>query len=123
MLDLSALKDSLNSLEDILKQPINEYLRDGVIQRFEYTFELSWKMINRYFKTIGINNIPNGPKPLLREAAREGLIDDIDAWFDFLEARNLTSHTYNEEFAEKVYEISKKFPASVKILISKLEGR
>lgn len=121
MLILTPLKDALNSLEDILNQTIDEYVRDGVIQRFEYTFELAWKMINRYFKEIGIKDIPSGPKPIIREAAKLGIITSVDDWFKFLEARNLASHTYNEDFAQNVYLCAKDFPKFVKELIINLE--
>lgn len=120
---LSPLEKSLESLKDILNQPINEYIRDGVIQRFEYTFELSWKTLKRYFKEIGREDIPGGPKPLIREAGKEGLIDDVEKWLDFLEARNKTSHIYNESEAKKVYECAKDFPVFVEKLIKELSSR
>lgn len=85
---ISPIRNALTSLEDILKQPVNEYIRDGVIHRFENTFDLSWKMIARYFKEIGREDVANGPRPLLREAAKAGLIDDVESWLEFLEARN-----------------------------------
>ncbi len=88
-------KNALLSLEDILKQPLNEYIRDGVIQRFEYTFELSWKIIARYFKEIGREDLPHGPRPLIKEAGKEGLINDVEAWLRFLESRNKSTHIYN----------------------------
>ncbi len=58
---IAPLKNALKNLEDILKRPLNEQIRDGVVQRFEYTFELAWKLIFRYFKEIGRQDIPNGP--------------------------------------------------------------
>jgi nucleotidyltransferase substrate binding protein (TIGR01987 family) len=99
MLNINILIKSLESLKDILNQDMNEYIRDGVIQRFEYSFELCWKSIAKYFKDIGRADIPSGPKPLIREAGKEGLIEDVNAWFDFLQARNSTSHIYNENEA------------------------
>jgi nucleotidyltransferase substrate binding protein (TIGR01987 family) len=116
------LKDALYSLEDILKQEINEYIRDGVIQRFEYTFELSWKLLKRYFKEIGREDIPNGPRPLIKEAGKEGLIINVEAWLKFLESRNKTTHIYNALEAQNVYEQALKFPSFVQDLISKVEN-
>lgn len=122
-LDITALTRALASLEDILKQEMNEYIRDGVIQRFEYTFELSWKTIRRYYKEIGRIEIPNGPKPLIREAAKDKLIDNVDKWFLFLDARNISSHIYNEEEAIKVYSQAKKFPPEVNLLLKNLNPK
>lgn len=122
MIITTPLSKALTSLEDILKQDINEYIRDGVIQRFEYTFELSWKLLGRYFKEIGREDIPGGPRPLIKEAGREGLISDVDAWLKFLEARNKTTHIYNEVEAEAVYQQAKNLPAYVHELIKNTEN-
>ncbi|MDP7322047.1 MAG: HI0074 family nucleotidyltransferase substrate-binding subunit [Bacteriovoracaceae bacterium] len=120
---ITPLKNALLSLEDILKQPLNEYIRDGVIQRFEYTFELSWKIIARYFKEIGREDLPHGPRPLIKEAGKEGLINDVEAWLRFLESRNKSTHIYNDKEAQQVYEDAKNFPKYVKELIQHLEQK
>ncbi|MBF0360698.1 MAG: nucleotidyltransferase substrate binding protein [Oligoflexia bacterium] len=88
---LTPLRNSLKSLESILAQPINEYLRDGVIKRFEYTFELSRKTIKRFFKNIGREDILDGPKPIIREAGKNNLISNVEAWLNFHEARNIST--------------------------------
>ncbi|MEI8346319.1 MAG: HI0074 family nucleotidyltransferase substrate-binding subunit [Pseudomonadota bacterium] len=120
---LIPLKSSLKSLQDILRQPINEYIRDGVIQRFEYTFELSWKTIKRYFNLIGREDIATGPKPILREAGKEKLINDVEEWLVFLDKRNTSTHIYNDEQAQEVYNKCKDFPKYVQELIEELERR
>ena len=101
-IDLNSLEKALNSLENILKQDINEFIRDGVIQRFEYTFELTWKTLKRVLKDEGLDE--ESPKQVLRAAQRAGLIEGIDDWFSLLKYRNLTVHTYNDKTAEEVYE-------------------
>jgi nucleotidyltransferase substrate binding protein (TIGR01987 family) len=121
MILTTPLSKALNSLEDILSQEMNEYIRDGVIQRFEYTFELSWKLLKRYFKEIGREDIPGGPRPLIKEAGKEGLIDNVEAWLNFLESRNKTTHIYNEKESIAVYEQAKIFPSYVRKLIAKVE--
>ena len=120
---LSPLEKVLESLKDIIKQPQNEYIRDGVIQRFEYTFELSWKTLKRYFKDIGREDIPNGPKPIIREAGKEGLIENVEFWLECLESRNKTTHIYNEKEAVEVYETAKAFPPAVDSLLKRLKKR
>ena len=122
-LSLMPLKKALTSLEDILGQPMNEYIRDGVIQRFEFTFELSWKMMKRYFKVIGREDLPAGPKPIIREAGKEGLIKDVEEWLIFLEKRNISTHIYNQEQAKDVYAKASAFPPFVQSLIKELNNR
>lgn len=119
-LDFSALKKAINALEVGLAQPKNEFTRDACIQRFEYTFELSWKTIKRYLRLeagLEEHNIKN----LFREAAQQNLIDNVDHWFGYLKARNLTSHTYNESTAEETYLQAQQFLSSAKYLLNNLE--
>ncbi len=74
---LTPLKKAVASLKRAVAQPKNEYTRDAVIQRFEYTYELSWKMLKRYLaEETGTKefNIKN----LYREAGRQQLIDDVE---------------------------------------------
>ncbi|MEZ4743658.1 MAG: nucleotidyltransferase substrate binding protein [Bdellovibrionota bacterium] len=60
------------------------------------------------------------PKTIIREMAQASLIDDPNLWFQFLEARNLSSHTYNEELAERVYAEAKNFLSYGQKLAKKL---
>ncbi len=72
-------------------------------------------------QTIANENIKDiyGPKNVLREAAKLGIIDNPEKWFEFLENRNLTVHTYKEDVAQKVYQSAKEFiPYVEKLLIS-----
>ena len=111
---------AIQSLQRSLKQPKDEFTRDAVIQRFEYTFELSWKMLKRYLEMAGgvkEFNIKN----IFREAGKQGLINDVEDWFAYLEARNLTSHTYNEDVAEETYQTAKKFAPDAAQLLKNLE--
>ena len=117
---LTPLKDAVASLEKVLQQPKNEFIRDAAIQRFEYTFELAWKMIKRHLKMeaeIDEFNIKN----LFRSAARIGLIDDVEPWFLYHKVHSLTSHTYNEKVAEEAFMIAKQFFPNVEKLLIKLE--
>lgn len=117
---LAPHKKALQSLKNSIKQPIDEFVRDSVIQRFEFTFELSWKNLKRYLETDKPLQ-DDSVKGVLREAHSRKLISDIEKWFEFHKARNLTSHTYNEDTAEEVYEIAKKFPKYCEELITNLE--
>lgn len=81
--------------------------KDATIQRFEFTFELAWKMM----QTLVHESTKEvyGPKQVIREAAKLGLIDDPVQWFEFLTMRNLSVHTYKEDLAQEVYIRAKEF--------------
>lgn len=91
--------------------------QDATIQRFEFTFELAWKLMKTILETEGLEAI--SPKNVIREGATIGLIDDPQKWFAFLENRNLSVHTYKEEIAKKVYQSAKEFIPFVDRLILK----
>jgi nucleotidyltransferase substrate binding protein, HI0074 family len=78
---------------------------DAVIQRFEFTFEMAWKSVKLAAKTVGYDC--KSPKGCLKLAYRMGWIKDEEKWLELLEARNLTSHTYDQEIAMDVYETIK----------------
>ena len=81
---------------------------DGVIQRFEFCFELSWKLMKAYLSFEGIE--ANSPRSSIRESFKIGLITEAEDWLDMLEKRNLSSHTYDEETAREIYQhISQKY--------------
>ena len=122
-LNLESLEKAIEQLKSGLNQshadPDNELLRDGVIQRFEYTMDLSWKMIQRYLKHIAQveDSAIRTKKDLFREAGRLGLIANVEAWFGYYEARNETSHTYDPQIAESVFEQAELFlPDAVSLL-------
>jgi len=121
-LNLDPLKKALTSLERSIVQPKNEFTRDSVIQRFEYTFELSWRLMPQWIEADRALD-DNSVKGILREGAKLGLIDNLELWFELQRTRNLTSHTYNENVAEEVYKIALKLPSETKSLLTKLEGK
>ena len=77
----------------------NDTVRDGMIQRFEFTFELGWKALKEYMLDAGMQNTLQFPKQVLREAYAAELIDDEGVWLDMLNARNQTSHIYDDHTA------------------------
>ncbi|AUI38324.1 nucleotidyltransferase [Geobacillus stearothermophilus] len=76
---------------------------DATIQRFEFTYELAWKWMKLYLEHQGYAEVTS-PRKTIREAFREGLIQDGETWLRMLEDRNRTSHTYDEETAMDMYE-------------------
>lgn len=90
-------------------------IRDATIQRFEFCIELGWKVA---IKTLGSS--ASSPKPALREMLKSGLITDIDSWFDFIDARNKSSHTYDENIAAEVFSSISAFINAARDLLSKV---
>ena len=82
-----------------------DIVMDAVIQRFEFTFETAWKSVKLAAKAVGYDC--KSPKGCLKLAYRMGWIKDEERWLELLEARNLTSHTYDQETAMDVYETVK----------------
>ena len=118
---LTPLQKALTALQNALVLPKNDITRDATIQRFEYTFELTWKMLKRHLtQEAGVKEY--SIKNLFRDAAQSNLINNVEAWFGYLEARNLTSHTYNEEVAEEAYQAAKHFAVDASLLLKKLEA-
>lgn len=111
---------ALDSLTRILKEPKNEIVRDATIQRFEYTFELAWKLLKRYLESQN-KIIEVSIKNIFRESGKLGLVDKVEDWFAYLEARNLTSHTYQESTAEEVYDTAIRFEKSARYLRARVE--
>lgn len=107
-----------NKLREALKQSENEMQRDAVIQRFEFTFELAWKLIAEVLKYKGFQVY--GPRDSIRTGAENGIVLEPEKWMSLLEARNLTTHTYSEETSGEVYEKSKLLPELVSKLLEKL---
>lgn len=101
---LSDYKRATARLNEATKLEINDdIVIDGVIQRFEFTFELSWKLMKMYLEYTGINEI-RSPRATIREAFSSKLIDDGEQWIDMLVDRNKTSHLYDEEEARLIFE-------------------
>lgn len=119
-IQLSELKRAISRLREALDLPKNDVIRDSVIQRFEFTVELSWKVLQRYLKASGVSEALT-PKNTFREAAKLGLVNDPEAWIRFIDARNLSSHTYKESLAEEVYASARILPPFAEELVRAVE--
>ena len=98
---LRLLTTALSRLDLALAQPVNEFVRDSSIQRFEFTFELFWKSLKAYAEESGLEAF--SPRDSIRIAFQLAVIQESPEWFRMLEDRNLTSHTYNEATADSIY--------------------
>ncbi len=115
---LVALADAL-TLHDGYSDPAAKKLaRDGCIQRFEFCVELAWKVAG---KAMGSNS--TAANLVIRELARNEYIDDPEKWFEFVKARNESSHTYDEQVAAKVFMFCRSFLPAGQALLLKLKGK
>jgi nucleotidyltransferase substrate binding protein (TIGR01987 family) len=134
MLDLTSFQKASDALETALKvysasalpenEPVKVVLRDGVIQRFEFTFELSWKMIKRFLDVYGLerpDSMTN--KELFRAGFEQGLIGDPEQWFHYLRMRNQTSHAYDDVKAREVFEAAREFLPEAQQLLFRLKEK
>jgi nucleotidyltransferase substrate binding protein (TIGR01987 family) len=138
-LDISSLRNAVATFERIAavyrreaeKAPGDaigdtiEAIRAGLIQAFEFTYELCWKFMKRWLENNrspgAVIGIPQ--RELFRLAAENALITDVTKWFDFRKERNRTSHIYNEAVAEEVHKSALAFLPYAKDFLSRLEQR
>lgn len=108
--------------EFIDKGELNKFERQGLIQCFEYTFELGWKTLKDYAAAEGFG--VKTPREAIQTAFQAGWITDGHAWIEMLEKRNLMTHSYNEAYAlEAERLIRNKFHSILQELMERLGER
>lgn len=137
-LDLSALRAAIASLGEGIavvsdeswfyaqSGAVQNTLVAGVIQNFEFVYEISIKMLRRRLELDAASPSEvdqDNFRDLLRTASEKGLIADVDAWFNYRKMRNTTAHTYDHEKAQAVYQGTMAFITDAKVLLQKLEAR
>ena len=137
-LDLSALREAVSALEDGLEvvsdtewinaqsSKVRNTLISGVIQGFEFVYEISVKMIKRQIEaqSASPDEVDKSDfRELLRAAAEKGLISNVEAWFGYRKMRNITAHTYDREKAQQVYHNTLTFINDARALLHTLEER
>ncbi len=129
-LDLTSVHKALASLGHAIgrpkRAPQNEELREAVIRRFEFTFELVWKTLKRQLEQevaepASVDRLAF--HDLLREAAERGLLTNAEAWMEYRRQRNITAHTHNEVKANTVYDTALKFCPDAQILVEAIGRR
>lgn len=101
----------------------NDLLRDGLIQRFEFTFELAWKTLKAIFEDEGLIGL-NSPKMVLREAYVAEIIKKDELWLSMLNDRNSTSHIYSEQVAIQICNnIVSKYVVELNNLLEEIKKR
>jgi len=135
-LDLTSLKKAISSLEQAIKvskslagksliEHEEEVICSGVIQNFEFTFELCWKFMKRWLSENHSSDAIDGlsMKELFRASAERQLIDNVESWFDYHRKRNRTSHTYDQEAATEVFSAACAFLPDAKDFLKRLEAK
>jgi nucleotidyltransferase substrate binding protein (TIGR01987 family) len=135
-LDLSSLRKAVESLKKTIRvaddrafmsglnEDQKEAIRAGVIQNFEFTYELCWKFMRRWLEVnLGPVYVAGvSRRQLFRLSAEHRLVGDVDQWMEYHDARNETAHTYDENTAEDVFETAQKFLVDAQKLLQALEA-
>ena len=133
-LQLDSLTKSIDALERSVKiatsldtsdDDLWETVRAGVIQHFEVAYEQCWNMMKRWLEAnIGKTYVNNTTtrRELFRLAAGSQLITDVERWMDYHTERNQTSHTYNEDAAQRVFQEATEFAHDARQLLRTLEA-
>ncbi|MDR1418660.1 MAG: nucleotidyltransferase substrate binding protein [Endomicrobium sp.] len=127
-LDLSSFEKAAKSLKEVWvefnKDKTNIFVRDAVIQRFEYTYELSHKILKRFLEKYQFSSQEIDEMSfanIVRTANEKGLLlNDLERWIIYRQRRNITSHTYDEAKADTVILIVSDFLEEVEFLLEKL---
>lgn len=119
---LDNYKKALKTLDEAMaKPPANTLERDGIIQRFEYCIEISWKSAKKVLEHHEYQ--VDTPRNIFRELAKLDWINNPEEWINYLEARNKTSHLYHDEIAEEIFKIIPSFVKASHQLLEKLEAK
>ncbi len=117
---LENYENAAKQLAKALNEPKSEFIRDASIQRFEFTYELLWKTIKVFLEEIhGVRTV--SPRQVFKEAFALELIDNEDVFLEMIEARNLLSHTYNENQASTIYRKLPSFLDSFNLVLEELK--
>lgn len=107
-------------LEEALDEKISDLAIDGVLHRFEFTFELAWKTMKDYLEYQGISEKIGSPREIIKQSFSIGLVDNGEIWLKMMLARNTLSHLYDEETSREIYDdIKEIYIPEIKKLIQK----
>lgn len=136
ILDLSSLDKAVSSLHRALqvaaddrleKMPEDEQevIKAGVIQNLEFTYELCWKFMKRWIEqNVGPTIVDGVPRrQLFRISAEYKLISDVDRWMEYHRARNETSHIYDQDRAEEIFQVARMFYPDARALLQTLRQK
>jgi nucleotidyltransferase substrate binding protein (TIGR01987 family) len=117
-IDITSLLKASKILNDSYPIAHTQLEQMGVVQGLKITFELCWKTMKRLLEARG--KILNSPREVIRAAALENFIIDPEIWFIFLKKRNLTVHSYNQEYLEDIIQICPSFSHEVMLFLKNI---
>ncbi len=98
---------------------LNQLEKEGLTQRFEFTFELAWKTLKDYLEESGVQLTISTPREVIRVAFASGILADGTKWLEMLEHRNLLSHTYDvKRFDEAVHAIESDYSLLIRDVVA-----
>ncbi|MBE5805108.1 MAG: nucleotidyltransferase [Clostridiales bacterium] len=96
--------NALVRLQEALQEEKTDVVIDGVLHRFEFTFEISWKTIKDYLEYLGVTEKIGSPREIIQLGFKQGIISDGEAWIQMMLSRNALSHLYDEKTSREIYE-------------------
>ena len=94
---------ALERLEESLMEEPTNIIIDGCLHRFEFTFELAWKVVKSYLEYMGVAEKTGSPRETIQNGFKQGLISDGEGWIEMMLSRNELSHSYDEKESRKIY--------------------
>lgn len=96
--------NAVERLKEALEEEENDIVIDGVLHRFEFTFELAWKTTKDYLEYVGVIEKTGSPREIIKSAFEYGILENGEAWIKMMLARNSLSHLYDEAKSREVYQ-------------------
>ena len=115
-------KNAVNRLQEALNEEnTNDIVIDGVLHRFEFSFELAWKTMKDYLEYMGILEKTGSPREVIKSAFQYQLIQNGEDWIKMMLSRNALSHIYDEEESRKIYyKVKEKYAKLLEDLVQRI---
>lgn len=96
--------NAVDRLQEGLQAEETQIVIDGILHRFEFTFELAWKTMKDYLEYMGFVEKTGSPRETIQNGFKQGIIENGEAWINMMLARNSLAHIYDEEESRKIYD-------------------
>ena len=96
-------ENALKRLKEALVEDESEIVIDGVLHRYEFTFELAWKCMKDYLEYLGLENKTGSPREVIQLSYKQNIIEDGELWIEMMFSRNSLSHLYDEGTSKEIY--------------------
>jgi len=116
-----SLLNAINRLDEALQLPADDIVRDAVVKRFEFTFEISFKLLTRALREFYNKDSEETYLNVLKQAFSVGIIQDQEVWKQAKKARNYTAHNYSMQAADANYALAPHFLREARFLLAKLD--